>query len=85
MRDRSTNRGLIQQIQAIFNKYWGQTMRSGNEESYFAYQVDRFADIYMPTLADLMAISPRTYFRAMRRPLAHELTLALNIERYTDS
>ncbi len=77
--------GLIQQIQAIFNKYWGQTMRAGNEESYFAYQVDRFADIYMPSIADLMAISPRTYFRAIRRPLAHELTLELNIEHYADS
>lgn len=76
---------LIQQIQAIFNKYWGQTMRAGNEESYFAYQVDRFADIYMPTIADLLSISPRTYFRAIRRPLAHELTLSLNIEHYTDS
>lgn len=76
---------LIQQIQSIFNKYWGQTMRAGNEESYFAYQVDRFADIYMPSIADLLAISPRTYFRAIRRPLAHELTLSLNIEHYTDS
>lgn len=76
---------LIQQTQAIFNKYWGQTMRAGNEESYFAYQVDRFADIYMPTIADLLSISPRTYFRAIRRPLAHELTLGLNIEHYTDS
>ncbi|MCC6138911.1 MAG: HAD-IG family 5'-nucleotidase, partial [Bdellovibrionaceae bacterium] len=68
---------FIQQIQAIFNKYWGQTMRAGNEESYFAYQVDRFADIYMPSIADLMATSPRTYFRAIRRPLAHEISLAL--------
>lgn len=76
---------LIQQVQMIFNKYWGQTMRAGNEESYFAYQVDRFADIYMPTIADLLATSPRTYFRAIRRPLAHELTLSLNVENYTDS
>jgi HAD superfamily 5'-nucleotidase-like hydrolase len=76
---------LIQQTQAIFNRYWGQTMRAGNEESYFAYQVDRFADIYMPTISDLMATSPRTYFRALRRPLAHELTLSLNIEHAAES
>ncbi len=76
---------LIEEIQAIFNPYWGQTMRAGNEESYFAYQVDRFADIYMPILTDLLAVSPRTYYRAIRRPLAHELALSLNIENYAET
>jgi HAD superfamily 5'-nucleotidase-like hydrolase len=76
---------LIEQIQAIFNPHWGQVMRAGNEESYFAYQVDRFADIYMPTIADLMAMSPRSYYRAIRRPLAHEIALALNLENYAET
>lgn len=75
-------RSLIRQIQDIFKR--GQTKRTGNEESYFAYQVDRFADIYMPTLADLLATSPRTYFRAKRRHLAHEMSLALSVENYAD-
>lgn len=76
---------LIEEIQAIFNPFWGQTMRAGNEESYFAYQVDRFADIYMPTLTDLLTMSPRTYYRAIRRPLAHELALSLDIENYAET
>lgn len=76
---------MIEQIQAIFNPNWGQIMRAGNEESYFAYQVDRFADIYMPTLADLLAMSPRSYYRAIRRPLAHEIALSLNIENYAET
>lgn len=63
----------IVQHQKHFNPYWGEIMRAGNEESYFAHQVDRFACIYMEKLGDLMALSPRTYFRAARRPLAHEL------------
>ncbi len=71
---------LIKETQAAFNHTWGEVMRAGNEESYFANQVDRFADIYMPKLADLLAISPRTYFRSFRRPLAHELALSLMIE-----
>ena len=66
---------LIKQQASIFNSHWGEVMRAGNEESYFAHQVDRFADIYMPNLADLFSISPRTYFRARRRPLAHELAM----------
>ncbi|MES2855231.1 MAG: HAD-IG family 5'-nucleotidase, partial [Bdellovibrionota bacterium] len=36
---------LIKKQQAMFNPHWGEIMRSGNEESYFAHQVDRFACI----------------------------------------
>jgi hypothetical protein len=64
---------LITKHQKNFNPYWGEIMRAGNEESYFAHQVDRFACIYMEKLSDLTHLSSRTYFRAPRRPLAHEL------------
>jgi HAD superfamily 5'-nucleotidase-like hydrolase len=66
---------LIKQQQQGFNPYWGEVMRAGIEESYFAYQVDRFACVYMAKLGDLLATSPRTYFRSMRRPLAHDLAV----------
>jgi HAD superfamily 5'-nucleotidase-like hydrolase len=65
--------GLIKKQQVLYNGHWGQLMRAGNEESYFAHQVDRYACVYMPKLGDLLALSPRTYFRAPRRPLAHEV------------
>ena len=68
---------LIKKQQSLFNPHWGEVMRSGNEESYFAHQVDRFACIYMAKLSDVLEMSPRTYFRAARRPLAHELALEL--------
>lgn len=64
---------LIKKQQAMYNGNWGQLMRAGNEESYFAYQLDRYACVYMQKLSDLMDLSPRTYFRAPRRPLAHEI------------
>jgi len=64
---------LIRRHQAHFNKYWGEVMRAGNEESYFANQTERFACIYMAKLGDLLGNSPRTYFRAPRRPMAHEI------------
>jgi HAD superfamily 5'-nucleotidase-like hydrolase len=64
---------LIRRHQAHFNKYWGEVMRAGNEESYFANQTERFACIYMAKIADLLSHSPRTYFRAPRRLMAHEL------------
>ena len=71
---------LIKDTQAAFNPIWGEIMRAGNEESYLANQVDRFADIYMPKLSDLLALSPRSYFRSYRRPLAHEQALSLMID-----
>lgn len=67
---------LIKQQQQMYNPYWGEVMRTGIEESYFAYQVDRFACVYMAKLSDLLAASPRTYFRSQRRPLAHDLATA---------
>lgn len=67
--------GLIKKQNAMFNANWGQMMRAGNEESYLAYQVDRYACVYMAKLSDLLELSPRTYFRAPRRPLAHEVEI----------
>ncbi len=66
---------LITEHQSFFNSYWGETMRIGNEESYFAWQVERFACIYMAHLNDLLMLSPRSYFRGHRRTLPHEVTL----------
>jgi hypothetical protein len=65
--------GHIKVQQSMYNAHWGQLMRAGNEESYFAHQVDRFACVYMPKISDLFDLSPRTYFRAPRRPLSHEI------------
>lgn len=64
---------LIKKQQALYNPNWGQLMRAGNEESYFAYQMERYACVYMSKISDLLDLSPRTYFRAPRRPLSHEV------------
>ena len=63
---------LLQEQQAFFNPKWDRVFRAGAEESYFAYQVDRFACIYMEKISDLLKHSPLTYFRANRRLLAHD-------------
>jgi HAD superfamily 5'-nucleotidase-like hydrolase len=64
--------GLIQKHQSVYNPFWGEVMRTGNEESYFASQVERYACIYTSNLGDLMGMSPRTYYRSNRRTLPHE-------------
>lgn len=63
---------LLQQQRLYFNPKWERMFRAGAEESYFAYQVDRFACIYMEKLSDLLKHSPLTYFRANKRLLAHD-------------
>lgn len=63
---------LITKHKTHFNPHWGEMMRIGSEESYFASQVERFACIYMAHLNDLVELSPRTYFRGFRRVLPHE-------------
>lgn len=65
--------GKIKDLQKIYNPYWGEVMRAGIEESYFGYQVDRFACVYMSKLSDILSLSPRTYFRSEKKPLAHDL------------
>ncbi len=64
---------LIKKQQSLYNPHWGQIMRAGNEESYFAYQLERYACVYMNQISHLLDLSPRTYFRAPRRPLSHEI------------
>ncbi len=57
----------------FYNPRWGRIFRAGAEESYFAYQVEQYACIYMEKLSNLLEQSPLTYFRANQRPLAHDL------------
>ncbi|KTD76520.1 HAD-IG family 5'-nucleotidase [Legionella waltersii] len=64
---------LLTEQSRFYNPKWERVFRAGAEESYFAYQVDRFACIYMEKLSDLLEHSPMTYFRANRRLLAHDL------------
>ncbi|MFN7905967.1 MAG: HAD-IG family 5'-nucleotidase [Pseudobdellovibrionaceae bacterium] len=64
---------MIKKQLSLYNSSWGQLMRTGNEESYFAYQLERYACVYMAKISNLLMYSPRTYFRAPRRPLSHEI------------
>ena len=63
---------LLEEYRKHFNPHWGQMMRAGQEESRFADQVEKYACIYMAKVADLLAYSPKTYFRPAKRVLPHE-------------
>ena len=64
----------LENYRTHFNPYWGEMMRAGQEESRFADQMEKYACIYMTKIADLLSLSPRTYFRPNKRILPHEVS-----------
>lgn len=65
--------GCILKSNSKFNKNWGELMRVGVEESLFASQAERFSCIYMTHILDFLSQSSRSYFRASKRLLPHEI------------
>ncbi len=64
---------LIIEQDKYFNKKWGKIFRAGAEETFFAFQAERYACIYMEKLLDLLSLPPVSYFRAYRRMLSHDI------------
>jgi HAD superfamily 5'-nucleotidase-like hydrolase len=64
---------LLREEQSWYNPHWGRIFRAGAEETWFSYQVDRYACIYMEKFSDLLAQSPVSYFRGNRRLLPHDI------------
>ena len=62
----------LKSYRSYFNPYWGEVLRSGQEESRYAGQIDGYACIYMTKVSDLYHHSPKTYFRPRRRLMPHE-------------
>jgi HAD superfamily 5'-nucleotidase-like hydrolase len=56
----------------LSNPHWGLLMRTGNDKSYLAYQVERFADIYTSRVSNLMYTTPFAYLRSHRGSLPHD-------------
>jgi HAD superfamily 5'-nucleotidase-like hydrolase len=65
---------LLKEQDSFFNKKWGKIFRAGAEETFFAFQAERYACIYMEKLQDLLSLPPVAYFRAYRRMLGHDIS-----------
>lgn len=63
---------LLGKRKDFFNPWWGEVLRSGQEESRYADQIDKYACIYMSKVSDLYEYSPKTFFRPFRRIMPHE-------------
>jgi 5' nucleotidase family len=64
---------LIAEQDEYFNQKWGKIFRAGAEETFFAFQAERYACIYMEKLSDLLSLPSISYFRAYRRMLSHDV------------
>jgi len=63
----------IKMYEAHYNSKWGEVMRAGAEPSVFAFQVERYACIYMAKISDFYDYSPRTYYRPKKKKISHEM------------
>src|SRR3990172_3925032 len=57
---------------SLRNQAWGPLMRSGNDKSLFARQVERYADVYTSRVSNFLAATPFAYLRADRGSLPHD-------------
>jgi FMN phosphatase YigB (HAD superfamily) len=54
------------------NPSWGLLMRAGNDKSYLARQVERYADIYLSRVSNFLFQTPHAYLRSPRGSLPHD-------------
>jgi 5'-nucleotidase len=59
----------------LLSPRWGPLMRCGNDKSHLARQIERYADVYMSRVSNLLAYTPFAYLRAPRITLPHEIDL----------
>ena len=63
---------LARQGTELSNPSWGLLMRAGNDKSYLAFQIERYADIYTSRVSNFLAATPFAYLRSPRGSLPHD-------------
>lgn len=56
----------------LVNTRWGLLLRTGNDKSHLARQLERYADIYTSRVSNLLAVTPFAYLRSPRGSLPHD-------------
>ncbi len=63
---------LARASSAINNPYWGLLMRTGNDKSLLAFQLERYADIYTSRVSNFLHSTPFAFLRSPRGSLPHD-------------
>lgn len=56
----------------LVNPRWGLLLRTGNDKSHLARQIERYADVYTSRVSNLLAVTPFAYLRSPRGSLPHD-------------
>ncbi|MCA9604383.1 MAG: HAD-IG family 5'-nucleotidase [Myxococcales bacterium] len=56
----------------LSNEDWGLLLRTGNDKSHLARQIERYADVYTSRVSNLLALTPFVYLRSPRGSLPHD-------------
>lgn len=65
---------LAHEASSLLNHRWGPLLRSGNDKSHLAYQVERSADIYTSRVSNFLHASPYAMLRSSRGSMPHDPT-----------
>ena len=65
---------LARAASELHNPNWGLMMRTGNDKSHLARQVERYADVYTGRVSNFLHATPYAYLRSHRGSLPHDLT-----------
>jgi len=57
----------------LFNPHWGLFMRTGNDKSLMARQIEQHADIYTSRVSNFLEATPYAFLRSTRGILPHDL------------
>lgn len=63
---------LAKTASELRNSRWGLLMRSGNDKSHLARQIERYADIYTSRVSNFLLHTPFVYLRSPRGSLPHD-------------
>lgn len=63
---------LAKEAGQLVNERWGLLLRTGNDKSHLARQIERYADVYTSRVSNLLALTPFVYLRSPRGSLPHD-------------
>jgi hypothetical protein len=64
---------LIENEGAHVNRYWGYMSRAGHaDKSHLMRQIEKYADIYMSRVSNMLKYTPYMYYRNTIQTLAHD-------------
>jgi HAD superfamily 5'-nucleotidase-like hydrolase len=63
---------LAEQAATTSSARWGLLMRTGNDKSYLARQMERYADVYTSRVSNFLYQTPFVYLRSPRGSLPHD-------------